>query len=58
MLASYIRNSEKQLELLGSAPKDFTLLDVWKGIVDFEAQVDKVAEVTQKMTASNSNRFQ
>lgn len=58
LMARFMRNSEKKLELMQVAPKSHTVIGFWQDIVDFGAQIDKVAEVIQKMGASNKNRMQ
>jgi hypothetical protein len=39
MMSSYIKNSEKQMELLNILPKDATLLEIQSFLVDLNADI-------------------
>ena len=58
LLADLIWNSEKETTLLTVMPKEYSLIQLWKGIVDYEALLDKLAGNILRSISENKNKLQ
>jgi len=56
LITTVLKNAEKEIDILSKLPKDYTMVEVWKQAVDFEAMIDKSADYLMRITNNNANK--